>query len=158
MKRKFTSRTLSRRKTPGISTAALPDIVFILLFFFMMATVVKKDDHERWIEVKYPTSNLSESLQNLSFPLRIYIGKPKSSTDQTWRIVLNDTAVTLEELESILDSEIRKLPEIQKEGLKAELGIDKDVPVSMVFQVRELLQKLGIHQLIFFVEPKIQSK
>lgn len=158
MKRKFTSRTLSRRKTQGISTAALPDIVFILLFFFMMATVVKKDDHEQWIEVNYPTSNLSESLQNLSFPLRIYIGKPKSSTEKSWKVVLNDTALSMEQLESVLENELRKLPETQKESLIIELGIDKDVPVSIVFQVRELLQKLGIHQLIYFVQPQSEKK
>ena len=29
---------------PPISTASLPDIVFMLLFFFMVATVIKEDN------------------------------------------------------------------------------------------------------------------
>jgi biopolymer transport protein ExbD len=31
-----------KRKDPAISTAALPDIVFMLLFFFMVTTVMRE--------------------------------------------------------------------------------------------------------------------
>ena len=30
------------KSTPGISTASLPDIVFMLLFFFMVTTVMRE--------------------------------------------------------------------------------------------------------------------
>ena len=32
----------SKKDTPGISTASLPDIVFMLLFFFMVTTVMRE--------------------------------------------------------------------------------------------------------------------
>jgi biopolymer transport protein ExbD len=40
----------AKRGMPAISTASLPDIVFILLFFFMVATVIRSDDEKVKIE------------------------------------------------------------------------------------------------------------
>jgi len=31
-----------KKETPGISTASLPDIIFMLLFFFMVSTVMRE--------------------------------------------------------------------------------------------------------------------
>ncbi len=39
----------------GISTASLPDIIFILLFFFMVVTVMRET--ERKVEVKMPAAS-----------------------------------------------------------------------------------------------------
>ena len=36
-----------KRKDPAISTAALPDIVFMLLFFFMVTTVFKEKESNK---------------------------------------------------------------------------------------------------------------
>ena len=35
-------RKNNSKGTPGISTASLPDIVFMLLFFFMVTTVMRE--------------------------------------------------------------------------------------------------------------------
>ena len=37
-----------KRKDPAISTAALPDIVFMLLFFFMVTTVMRRKSLKNW--------------------------------------------------------------------------------------------------------------
>ena len=42
------------KKMPGISTASLPDIVFMLLFFFMVTTVMRETTLK--VEVKPPTA------------------------------------------------------------------------------------------------------
>ncbi|NJL15772.1 MAG: biopolymer transporter ExbD, partial [Microscillaceae bacterium] len=36
--------TKKEKPQPGISTASLPDIVFMLLFFFMVSTVLRETD------------------------------------------------------------------------------------------------------------------
>ncbi|MFN7014805.1 MAG: ExbD/TolR family protein, partial [Bacteroidia bacterium] len=38
--------------TPGISTASLPDIIFMLLFFFMVTTVMRETTLK--VEVRTP--------------------------------------------------------------------------------------------------------
>ncbi len=46
---------------PAISTASLPDIVFMLLFFFMVATVMR--DSSLMIENRLPSADQIEKLQ-----------------------------------------------------------------------------------------------
>ena len=51
--------------TPGISTASLPDIVFMLLFFFMTATTMKDSDLK--IENKLPKANQTAKLHKKQY-------------------------------------------------------------------------------------------
>ena len=60
--------------TPGISTASLPDIVFMLLFFFMTATTMKDSDLK--IENKLPKANQTSKLYKKSYIMYVYAGKP----------------------------------------------------------------------------------
>ena len=64
----------SSKDTPGISTASLPDIVFMLLFFFMVTTVMR----ETTIMVKQsmPEATEIKKLEKKSLVSYIYIGSP----------------------------------------------------------------------------------
>ena len=51
-------------KQPAISTASLPDIVFMLLFFFMVTTVLRETtilDLVKQVETEVPEEILSSS-------------------------------------------------------------------------------------------------
>lgn len=63
------------RQAPGINTASLPDIVFILLFFFMVATRMRETD----IKVKQvlPQATEMEKLEKKDLLSYIYIGAPE---------------------------------------------------------------------------------
>ena len=39
-----------KKNTPAVSTASLPDIVFMLLFFFMVTTVMREVDLKNQVE------------------------------------------------------------------------------------------------------------
>ena len=67
----------NNKDTPGISTASLPDIVFMLLFFFMVTTVMR----ETTIMVKQSLPQASEiqKLEKKSLVSYIYIGSPLKS-------------------------------------------------------------------------------
>ena len=47
---------------PAISTASLPDIVFMLLFFFMVATVMR----DSTLMIQNPSERLYDHLQRIS--------------------------------------------------------------------------------------------
>ena len=61
------------KDTPGISTASLPDIVFMLLFFFMVTTVMR----ETTIMVKQtmPEATEIKKLEKKSLVSYIYVGR-----------------------------------------------------------------------------------
>ena len=63
-----------KKGTPGISTASLPDIVFMLLFFFMVTTVMRETE----LKIKKPQlPNATEvkKLERKSLVSYIYVGK-----------------------------------------------------------------------------------
>ena len=60
--------------TPAISTAALPDIVFMLLFFFMVTTVMRETT--LFVEVITPKATEIKKMEKKSLVSYIYIGPP----------------------------------------------------------------------------------
>ena len=76
---------------PAISTASLPDIVFMLLFFFMVTTVMREVTLK--VEVKTPKATEVNKLERKSLVSYIYIGAPIKSLQSQFgtadRIQLN---------------------------------------------------------------------
>ena len=54
-------RRKSKGGSPGISTASLPDIVFMLLFFFMVTTVMREFEG---LNVLIPRAKMIEKLES----------------------------------------------------------------------------------------------
>ena len=95
---KFTSK--NKKGLPAISTASLPDIIFILLFFFMVVTVLRETE----IKVKnvLPKATELTKLENKELVSYIYIGKPTdayvSKFGDAPRIQLNDKYANANEI------------------------------------------------------------
>jgi len=87
---KFTKKR--GKASPEVSTASLPDIIFMLLFFFMVVTVMRSSD--RLVDVIVPTATELTKLEKKSLVNQIYIGKPKDQYRDIYgsaaRIQLND--------------------------------------------------------------------
>ena len=64
---------------PAISTASLPDIVFMLLFFFMVVTVLR--DSNLMVQQKLPKGDQVEKLKK-DRSIFIYAGKPGSGYEK----------------------------------------------------------------------------
>ncbi|MCK5208890.1 MAG: biopolymer transporter ExbD, partial [Cyclobacteriaceae bacterium] len=60
--KKFRLKHSDREAT--ISTAALPDIIFMLLFFFMVTTVLRKSDDN--LKYKIPTAEQIKQIEKKS--------------------------------------------------------------------------------------------
>ncbi len=65
------------KETPAVSTASLPDIVFMLLFFFMVATVMR--DSETLVIVSLPKASEITKLKKKNLVKVINVGKPSKS-------------------------------------------------------------------------------
>jgi biopolymer transport protein ExbD len=69
-------RKKGKKSAPGVSTASLPDIVFMLLFFFMVTTTMREVDLK--LEIKKPEASEIVKLENKSLVDYIYVGFPLS--------------------------------------------------------------------------------
>ena len=94
--------------TPPISTASLPDIVFMLLFFFMVTTVMRET--EMLVENTLPQATEVKKLERKSLVSYIYIGTPsglnrKRQYGTTAKIQLNDSYARVEDIQAFILAE-----------------------------------------------------
>ena len=88
--------------TPAVSTASLPDIVFMLLFFFMVTTVMREVDLQ--LKMEQPEATEIDKLENKSLVDYIYIGEPINTQQfgTVPKIQLEDDFATVEEIQSYI--------------------------------------------------------
>ena len=140
-----------KRIEPGISTASLPDIVFMLLFFFMVAT--KSKDNEASVMVKLPTASETGKLEDKTPTAYIQLGVPVKSLQKVYgdktSIQLNDAIKSKKDIRMFLDDKRASIkssyPDAQIGASKAKkmvvcLKIDKKTKVGIVDEVKEELR------------------
>ncbi|AWM13805.1 biopolymer transporter ExbD [Flavobacterium sp. NRK F10] len=129
---------------PAISTASLPDIVFMLLFFFMTATTMKDSDLK--IENRLPKADQTAKLHKKQYVMYIYAGKPKanyrSGLGSSDRIQLNDKISSVNDIRNFVMTERASRNSEDEKYLTASLKIDKEVKMGLVQDIKTELRKV----------------
>jgi len=137
---KFKKKT---NKQPAISTASLPDIVFMLLFFFMVTTVMREVD--LLVEVTTPGATEITKLENKALVSYIYIGKPVGSLRKTLgeepRIQLNDAFAKKTDIIQWVEMEKNRRDEAEVPRITWSLKVDSDTKMGVVTDVKQELRK-----------------
>lgn len=130
-------------RQPGISTASLPDIVFMLLFFFMVTTVMREVD--LLVEVTTPNATEITKLENKALVSYIYIGKPMGSLKKTLgeepRIQLNDAFATKTDIIQWVEMEKNRRNEAEVTRITWSMKVDSDTKMGIVTDVKQELRK-----------------
>lgn len=131
----------TEREQPAISTASLPDIVFILLFFFMVATVLRETTV--LVDNQLPKATELTKIQDKDVVSYIYIGKPKNANDGTAdRVQLNDKYMrSYEDIKLFVNNEKSKLPPFKQGKFIVSLKIDHKAKTGIKYDVTEELRK-----------------
>jgi len=130
----------SKKGNPAISTASLPDIVFMLLFFFMVTTVMKDVDLK--VLVKEPDANQVNKLENKDQLVHIYVGPPVDSKYGTLpRIQLADDFAEMKDVATYVQAEIQKMPEPMQAKATTSLKVDQNTEMGIVTDVKQELRK-----------------
>jgi len=126
-----------------ISTASLPDIVFMLLFFFMVTTVMR----ETTIKVvqKMPGATEVKKLEKKSLVSYIYIGKPRQNFQAMYgtepRIQLNDAFAKVDDIRNYIISEREKVDENERPFLTTSLKVDQNTKMGIIVDIKQELRK-----------------
>jgi len=148
----------SGKATPKVSTASLPDIVFMLLFFFMVVTVMR--DAELMVSVVVPEATELQKLEKKSLVNYIHIGKPiekyRSVYGTSPRMQLNDKIGTEADIPLFLERHKIKLPENQRSRITSSLKVDGDVTMGIVQDVKTALRKANQLKVNYSARPKAQ--
>ena len=144
------------KASPEVSTASLPDIIFMLLFFFMVVTVLR--DGERKVKVVVPEATQLQKLEQKSLVNHIWIGQPVEKFRDLYgtkpRIQLGDKFATENDIPLFLEQHKIKVPEPQRPRITSSLKVDGDVTMGIVTDVKTILRKSGQLKLNYSARPK----
>lgn len=130
---------------PAVSTASLPDIVFMLLFFFMTVTVMK--DSSLKVENVLPNASEVKKLEKKDRVIYIYVGKPTREYEKVFgtepKIQLNDKFANPSEVgDYILMERAKKAQELQN-VLTTALKVDKNANMGLISDIKQELRKVN---------------
>lgn len=130
---------------PAVSTASLPDIVFMLLFFFMTVTTVK--DSSLRVENTLPNATETKKLEKKDRVVYIYVGKPIPEYQKAYgkepKIQLNDKFANVEEVGSYILAERAKKPQELQNVLTTALKVDKHTNMGLISDIKQELRKVN---------------
>jgi biopolymer transport protein ExbD len=142
---------------PAISTASLPDIVFMLLFFFMVSTVMREVDP--LVTITYPSATELKKLEDKSLVAYIYVGDPISKKYGTEdRIQLNDKFAQVSEIKEFIEGRRESIKEDDRGRMTTSLKVDKDAKMGIVTDIKQELRQCQALKISYSAIPKATSE
>lgn len=146
-----------KSELPAISTASLPDIVFMLLFFFMVATVMR--DSSLMIENRLPSADQVEKLKKDRTTF-IFAGKPSSQYKKFGteaRIQINDAFVGVEDVKPAVLQAIADMNEELQSKVVVGLKVDKETNAGLVSDIKQELRKANALKVMYITNTKTEQ-
>ena len=133
----------NKKGMPAISTASLPDIVFMLLFFFMVTTVMRETT--LFVNVITPKATEIKKMEKKSLVSYIYVGPPvkrlQSSYGTSARIQLNDAFASVDEIQEFIATEREARDEKEVPYMTTSIKADETVKMGIITDVKQELRK-----------------
>jgi len=139
------------KQVAAISTASLPDIVFITLFFFMAITTLRETDV--LVTVRIPEATEGKILEKKSLASFIYIGEPLETFQTMYgtepKIQLNDTFKEIVDIQDFIAQEREQLNEADKTKMLVVLKIDENTKMGVVTDVKQALRRASALKIMY---------
>ena len=136
-------RKKGNKGVPPISTASLPDVIFMILFFFMTTTSMKET--ELRVAFTLPEATEIQKLEKKSLVSYIYVGQPTKQLQAPFgtapRIQLNDTYRTPQDILDFIASERDKLNESDRNAMSVCIKADRYTRMGIITDVKQELRK-----------------
>lgn len=132
-----------KKELPAISTASLPDIVFMLLFFFM--SVVKMRDVTVMVRQSLPQGTELTKLEKKSLVSNIYVGVPTNQYVNVFgnepRVQLNDQFSEVSDIINFIVVERQARDEAEVPMMVTSLKIDEYTQMKIVQDIKQELRR-----------------
>ena len=137
-----------KRETGAISTASLPDIVFMLLFFFMVATVLRTE--EEMVRVIRPEASEIYKIEKKHLIRYINIGPPQDKRYGTEPVIqLNDQFADVAQIRDWVENERLTLAEAEQTKMWVSMKVDQDTKMGVVTDVKQELRKASALKVLY---------
>lgn len=136
---------------PQLSTASLPDIVFMILFFFMVSTTMRQTD--KLVNVRMPEASEVAKLERKDLAAYIYIGTPILSKQAQFgtdaRIQLNDTFKTVDDIRDFIAAQRETLSEADRQFMTVSIKADESVRMGIVTDIKQELRRTSALKIMY---------
>ncbi len=147
------------KTTPAISTASLPDIIFMLLFFFMVATTMK--DSDPVVTVRPVSAKEVTKLERKELVTNISVGKPIEKFQKVFgkedRVELNGAIRGISDIPTFIANKRAEIAEAEQQKMIVSLKIDKKAEMGIVTAVKQELRKSSALKISYSAMPKISK-
>jgi len=137
-----------KKDSPEVSTASLPDIIFMLLFFFMTVTVLRTASAQVTIEL--PETETAVKVNHEASEYNIYIGEDLDHENP--KIQINEYLVSMKQLDQILTEISKPLMDFEKMEVPIYFRVDRNVKMDVVYDVKLMLRKHGLRKINYIVK------
>ncbi len=129
-----------KKASPAISTASLPDIIFMLLFFFMVVTVMREDDPK--VKVSKPNATETEKLEKKSLVDYINVGPPIDKRLGSEPLMqLDDSFAEISDIAVWIQANRDKRDEAEQPAITTSLKVDRDTKMGIVTDIKQELRE-----------------
>lgn len=142
------------QSNPAISTASLPDIIFMLLFFFMVTTVLRETS--LLVEQRIPHAVQLRKLERKDLVSYLYIGKPKDTKKfgTEPKIQANDQFIEPDGVIQFVQQEKDKLNENERDQITISLKVDEEAKMGIVTDVQQKLRDVNARKIMYATARK----
>lgn len=138
-----TIRKKGGKETPAISTASLPDIIFMLLFFFMVSTSMKEVDY--MVNINVPQATELQKLDNKSLIRYVYVGVPQKMYQKQYgtdtRIQLDDAITDVSQLQQYVLREREAMNEDDQDKMTVAIKADRETKMGIITDIKQALRR-----------------
>lgn len=153
-------RKSSAKETPAVSTASLPDIVFMLLFFFMVTTTMREVSLK--VRTTLPTATELTKLEKKSLVSYIYVGPPQKQYTKVFgtepRIQLNDQFQKVTDISDFIIAERAARDEAEIPFMVTSLKVDEFTKMQIVGEIKQELRKAAALHINYSSRKAVEIK
>lgn len=131
--------TKKEKPKPEISTASMPDIIFMLLIFFMVTTVLREQD--LLVRTILPKAEALTKIEQKRYVSYIWMGPEKLQGNRFGETKVQIDDSVIDDLTTIRTIMYRKLTEQAR--LIVSLRVDETSEMGVVTDVQQELRKAG---------------
>ncbi|WP_373523672.1 ExbD/TolR family protein [Aquiflexum sp.] len=145
------------KSDPGVSTASLPDIVFMLLFFFMVTTVLREQD--LLVEQRLPQMTQLQKLEKKTLISYLFVGKPKNTSlyGTEPRIQANDVLIGTKDILLWVNQEKDKLSEAERDQITISMKADREVKMGPISDIQFELREADARKLMYASTGRVEN-
>ncbi|MEQ9405136.1 MAG: biopolymer transporter ExbD [Cyclobacteriaceae bacterium] len=133
---------------PEISTASMPDIVFLLLFFFMVTATIDRSQDQ--LKVQVPQARAITKIQKKFLIKELHVGFPKDPVlGSSPRISTEDRIISITDLGNWVQEQKTELGEAYKDQMIVMLKADVDVDMGLIGDIQVELRKHNARKVLF---------